>query len=365
MKIIPYSLLSALILAIVSRLVIIFTAVLGSHFLPIINPNAWDTGLPVLNLFARWDAGHYFRIAEKGYDDVTAGFFPLYPLLIKLLSSPLILYMPKLWAMNMAGFILSNFFFFTAVVGLYRLTYIVFRNNKIAFGSCLFFSFWPSSVFLSAVYAESLTLALTLHAFVMLERERYLVGSLLAFLAALSRPIGFVAFIPFLIKAIKRRSLVTFGSAVLPLSSIILFDVYRYTVVSRFDLASIFQPLLTITNTRPFLIFTDVITQTQFNPALKILSLPLFSLMFLSFIYVMLTKEGITYSAYSAALMTIYLFFASIQGLPRYSLMVITIYWMLGHVWSRTQSIGIACLTGSATLMGLLTIVFANWYELP
>ncbi|MEM2373310.1 MAG: mannosyltransferase family protein [Nitrososphaerota archaeon] len=361
----PYGLSSALLLAFASRLFIVLVAVLGSYFLPIINPNAWDSGVPVLNLFARWDAGHYFRIAEHGYDQSTIGFFPLYPMLLRLLSAPLTPFMPKMWALNIAGFVLSNFFFFIAIVGLYRLTYSVFGNSKIAFGSCLFLSFFPTSVFFSAVYAESLTIALTLWAFLMLEKNKKIIGSLLAFLAGLSRPIGFIAFIPFFIDAIKRRSLSTAGLAIFSFSSIIAFDVYRYTLVGKSVVMSTLQAIFKIINTKPLLVFTDLFVQPRFNFALNIVSVMIFFLIIISFAYMILANKGIGYLAYSAALLIVYVFLSTFQGFPRYSLMIITSYWLLGYIWSKSQNVGLFCLTWSASLMGLLTVIFANWYELP
>jgi Gpi18-like mannosyltransferase len=233
-KLTPYNLSTAILTALASRIFIIFNAILGSYFIPIVNPNAWDTGLPILNLFARWDAGHYFRIADQGYDRSNLGAFPLYPLILKMTSTPLEPFMPKLWALNIASFTISNIFFFISIIGLYRLTYKVFQDNRIAFASTAFLSFYPTSVFLSAAYAESLTLALTLWSFVMLEERKLVKSSILAFLAGLSRPIGFLASVPILLSGLKDRSIKETALAMFSASSIIVFDAYRYTLTGNF-----------------------------------------------------------------------------------------------------------------------------------
>src|SRR5918999_2089660 len=46
---------------------------------------------PLLSPLARWDAAWYLRIADSGYagSDVRAAFFPLYPMLVRGLASPL------------------------------------------------------------------------------------------------------------------------------------------------------------------------------------------------------------------------------------------------------------------------------------
>ena len=362
-KLTPYNLSTAIITALASRIFIIFNAILGSYFIPIVNPNAWDTGLPILNLFARWDAGHYFRIADQGYDSSNLGFFPLYPLILKITSTPLEPFMPKLWALNIASFTISNIFFFISIIGLYRLTYKVFQDNRIAFASTAFLSFYPTSVFLSAAYAESLTLALTLWSFVMLEERKLVKGSILAFLAGLSRPIGFLASVPIFLSGLKDRSIKETALAIFSASSIIVFDAYRYTLTGNFYTLSTLYWLPRIPLSKPTLILNDLSPTVEINMALKILSTITIMIAIASFIT--MAGKATKYTIYCLALLIAYFFYASMQGLMRYSLMIITLYWLLAYVSAKNRTIETILLCGTSTLLGLLTVIYANWYELP
>lgn len=51
----------------VSRFIVLFSAIFGFNAIGLRErlPNdvIWDIGLPVVNLFSRWDSGHYIDIA--------------------------------------------------------------------------------------------------------------------------------------------------------------------------------------------------------------------------------------------------------------------------------------------------------------
>lgn len=361
----PYSIEYSIIVALASRIFIIFNAVLGSYFIPIVNPNAWDTGLPILNLFARWDAGHYFKIADQGYDKNLLGAFPLYPIILKITSTPLQTFIPKLWALNIASFTISNLFFITAIIGLYKLTYKVFQDDKLAYTSTIFLSFYPTSVFLSAAYAESLTLALTLWSFNMLEEKKLLKSAILGFLAGLSRPIGFLVSVPMLLSGIKNKSIKEILLAIFSASSILLFDTYRYMLTGNFFIISYLYGILGIPINRPALIFNDLSTSIEINIALKILSTITILIAIASYVAIAFTGKGTIYVFYSITLLIVYSLYANMQGFMRYSLMIITLYWLLGQLSIKNKNIETILLCGTSMLLGLLTVIYANWYELP
>lgn len=80
-------------IGLLSRIVVFVAMVIGSLLANTrwIEPNegTWDLGIPLLNLFCRWDAGWYANIALNGYpiqSDPVSGnwaFFPLYPTLMR------------------------------------------------------------------------------------------------------------------------------------------------------------------------------------------------------------------------------------------------------------------------------------------
>lgn len=160
---------------------------------------------PMLEVFARWDAEWYLLVAERGYDagdelralglrhasTDAAGFLPLYPLLIRALT--------PLTGAVAAGVLVSHLAFFLAVVLLFRCTAAEAGGHggqEAGLVAVAVLAFFPTSLFLSAVYAESLFLALSLGAFRCARQNRMAAAGILGGLAALTRPFGIFLVIP-------------------------------------------------------------------------------------------------------------------------------------------------------------------------
>jgi hypothetical protein len=143
-----------------------------------------------IDVWARWDSDWYLRIAESGYDwpSSTPAFFPLYPLLVGGLGRALGGHFLA------AGLVLSLAAGAAACVLLYRL--VVARLGRgDARRSVLYLAVFPTSLFLGAVYAESLFLALAVGTFLLAERGRLGWASVTTGLALLTRAQG-VALMP-------------------------------------------------------------------------------------------------------------------------------------------------------------------------
>ena len=142
------------------------------------------------DVWARWDSDWYLRIAESGYDwpSSTPAFFPLYPLLVgglgRLLADRFVL----------AGVVVSLAACAAAFVLLHRLV-APRLGAAVATRSVLYLALFPTSLFLGAVYGESLFLALAIGTFVLAECRRPGWASVAAGLAMLTRPQG-VALLP-------------------------------------------------------------------------------------------------------------------------------------------------------------------------
>jgi len=118
-----------------------------------------DSGLPMprgapplLAGLLRWDSQHYAYIAEHGYDRVRTAFFPLYPLLVKGLS----LIFGNVFV---AGVVLSNIALLVALGYLYALARAMY-GEAAARRAVLYLAGAPAAVFFSAMYTESLFIAL-------------------------------------------------------------------------------------------------------------------------------------------------------------------------------------------------------------
>jgi hypothetical protein len=135
----------------------------------------------------RWDAIWYLRIAHDGYRVAgEARFFPLYPLLIRVGS----------WltaSTVIAGVLVSTVSMFVALELIRRLTELELGAAP-AQATTWFIAFGPVALFLSAVYSESLFLALSTATFYAARRGRWAWAGALGGLAAMTRIGGFLLF---------------------------------------------------------------------------------------------------------------------------------------------------------------------------
>jgi hypothetical protein len=154
----------------------------------------------VTDVWARWDSVWFLRIAEHGYgaaSGVAAAFYPLYPLTLagvgRTLGGHYVL----------AGILVS----LAATLASFLLLYRLAEDRLGADGArraVLYLAVFPMSLFLQAVYSESLFLALALGAFMLAERRRWLGAGAVTGLAVLTRISG-VALLPALALMAWRR----------------------------------------------------------------------------------------------------------------------------------------------------------------
>ena len=174
-----------------SRAAIWIAAIFAFFFFePNRHPNAarWDTArLHDLGYFtdiwARWDSDFFLRIAQNGYDDASAAFHPLYPALIAALGRAFFGHYV------LAGLVISLLCCLGSFLLLHRLAeeHLGVEGARL---SVLYLAVFPMTLFLQAVYSESLFLLLVLGAFALVERDRYAGAGLVAGLAILTRAAG-------------------------------------------------------------------------------------------------------------------------------------------------------------------------------
>ena len=145
----------------------------------------------------RWDALWFLRIAIGGYEDsdLSAAFFPLYPLLVRGVSL-------AVGAQPLAAALLvSNVAFLGALVVVFELTRDVF-GRPIAKRAVLYMAIFPTAYFFIAPYTESLFLLLTAGAFLAARRGRWEWAGLCGALAAGTRSLGLILVLPLVVQAI-------------------------------------------------------------------------------------------------------------------------------------------------------------------
>jgi hypothetical protein len=140
--------------------------------------------------FARWDSVWYLTIAKSGYDHETArtAFFPLYPLSVHAVGF-------VIGSDLLAGVLVSLVSFGMALVLLYRLVALEL-DAELARLAVMLIAFCPMAYFFSAVYSESLFLALSLGCIWQARNGRWAWAGLLGGLGAAERATGVALVIP-------------------------------------------------------------------------------------------------------------------------------------------------------------------------
>ncbi|MFL5970138.1 MAG: mannosyltransferase family protein [Gaiellaceae bacterium] len=179
-----------------SRAVIWLGAMFAYYwFEPNRNPRAgrWDSPLihdlgSFTDVWARWDSVFFVRIAQHGYDKASAAFYPLYPGLVAALGRVFFGHYV------LAGIVISLATGLAAFALLYRLAAERLGDDG-AWRTVLYVAVFPMSLFLQAVYSESLYLLLVVAAFLTAERGRFAWAGVLSGLAILTRATG-IALLP-------------------------------------------------------------------------------------------------------------------------------------------------------------------------
>jgi hypothetical protein len=140
--------------------------------------------------FARWDSVWYLAIAHGGYDHEPArtAFFPLYPMVVRALGV-------VIGSDLIAGVLISLICFAIALLLLYRLVALEL-DDELARVTVMLVAFCPMAYFFSAVYSESLYLALSVGCILHARLGRWRSAGVLGALAAASRNSGVMLIVP-------------------------------------------------------------------------------------------------------------------------------------------------------------------------
>jgi hypothetical protein len=135
---------------------------------------------PLLWGWANMDGVHYLSIAQNGYFQYEQAFFPLYPILIRIIGN--ILGGNFLFA----GLLISNGFFLLGLSVLYKLLIVegLKSNSKWIIGFLLLF---PTSFFFGSVYTEGPFFFLTVTFFYFLKQKKWWLCGLVGFFTGLTR----------------------------------------------------------------------------------------------------------------------------------------------------------------------------------
>ncbi|MBC8264498.1 MAG: glycosyltransferase family 39 protein, partial [Anaerolineales bacterium] len=147
----------------------------------------------LLGVWQRFDSIWYTKIAMQGYaqGDGTTVFFPLYPILTRLVGK--VLFGNYL----LGGIIVSNAAYFLALIALYKLTRLEF-DSQVAVRTVVYLSVFPTAFFLLGVYTEAPFLLFAISAFYYARKGNWLAAGVMGLLAALTKQLGLLLLLPLL-----------------------------------------------------------------------------------------------------------------------------------------------------------------------
>lgn len=149
-----------------------------------------------------WDGPHYLDIAQHGYQNhgeisLFIVFYPLYPLLIKLLSLIISSY-------SWSAIVISWLFSLIANIIFYELVRLDF-NHKIALRSVWWLTIFPTAYFWQASYTESVFLLLSILSIYSLRKNYFKITPLTSALSSFTRINGLLLIPSLLLEAKNYR----------------------------------------------------------------------------------------------------------------------------------------------------------------
>jgi Gpi18-like mannosyltransferase len=326
---------------------------------------------PLLAVWGRWDAEHYLTIATEGYSGTEPAFFPLYPFLIRLVGA-------VTGSHLVAGLLISNVASFLGLLYFYKLIEHEY-NRHVALRSTFYIAIFPTAIFFSAVYSESLFLFLTVASFYYMRERRWIHAGIFGFFAALTRSEGILLAAPFVIEWIVaaregkaeffRYWLANvvrpvFGLALVPLG---LACYMAYLWVLRGDplLFSHVQvhwgrelawPWVSVINAFHKILHSHA--QQTVSTQIQELS---FTLLMLVMLVVGFRRLRPSYSVYMALSILVPMSTASLMSMPRFALVLFPMFALFG-LWGARPAVNNAYVAFSLPLLGLFTVLFADWY---
>ena len=208
-----------------TRLMLVLVGVLSLHLMgsPLPQGGWWELGpdgssvgvsdrplsteRALVNIWARWDAGWYFQIAKQGYmyqagQQSNTAFFPLYPMLMRALHFFSGTDSDASWFA--CGIVVSNAALLAGLAALFALVRFEF-DEETARRAVWYVLLFPTTLFFSAVYTESLFFALTVASIYCARRGRWWLAGLAGAGAALTRSPGFVIVAPLAFEYMAQR----------------------------------------------------------------------------------------------------------------------------------------------------------------
>jgi Gpi18-like mannosyltransferase len=317
----------------------------------------------LLTVWGRWDAVHYIDIATQGYQGTDMAFFPLYPALIRILGSMVGNHL-------VAGLLISNASFFFGLLFLYKLLEHEY-DRPTARRAIFYVSIFPSAVFFSAVYTESLFFMLTVASFYYMRSHRWWIAGAIGCFASMTRVEGVLLVVPFLMEWYSQfkptfangfKNLI--AGALIPLGMFIYMgylwvlrgDPLYFSHVQIHWNRHLAPPWVSVFNSFDKIAHASS-SLTVANQSLEVA----FTLLMIVVLIAGWKSLRAPYIAYMALSILIPMSTSSLMSMPRFALVLFPMFAILAR-WGERPWVNNLILAFSLPLLGLFTVLFADWY---
>lgn len=310
-----------------------------------------------IHSLANWDGGHFLGIAD-GYDEkFQYAFFPLYPLLINLISKLTGSFLP-------AGILISIVFSFLAVNLLYQLIRLEFgkQNGERGVLALLFF---PMSFYLLTVYSEGLFLFLSIAAFFFVRKKHLFFATVAAALAGATRFAGLAVILSLFVNLYVTRQLnwKNWFVFLAPLG-FVSYSVYLYIHTGDplyfIQAENYWHRSLTIPGSAVVHSFKELIFSGLFIKDFSGFLDLIFTILGIGLVWKVWKSLGIDYAIFSGVSLALPLFSPTLLAIPRYLLTIFPIFIVMSLYKNKYVVVGYQIF--SLMLLAAYAILFIGGY---
>jgi len=318
-------------------------------------------GVDLLHPFITYDADVYIRIARSGYTVITdTPYFPLYPLLIRLIALGGHEVFAALLIANVAGFF---------VLLLLRKLIADEAGEATARRALLYLACFPTALYLMAAYTEPVFMVLVLLTFMALRQGRWRAAALLAALATVTRSAGILLVLPLMVEGWRT---LRWRAGLMALPALAALAAWNGYLAWRFHgsiTASMNNPAVQRHLDWPW--YGIVRDAQALGHTILILEVGavrdlLFTMAWIALVLAICRVQPRPYAAFAVASMLLVLVTPQhlnlgreLTSVPRYMLTCVPIYWMLAE-WGKRKWAHLGILTVEVLLFTIFTMAFAT-----
>jgi hypothetical protein len=332
---------------------------------------------PLLAVWARWDAVHYLDVAQRGYVGTDMAFFPLYPSLIRIVGH---------FVGNdlIAALIISNVALFFGLLFFYKLVEHQYTRS-VAHRAIFYVSIFPTAVFFSAAYTESLFFALTVASFYYIREHKWFTAGIVGAFAALTRVEGVLLVVPFAIEVfaaawsagragawwrfftLRRTVRIVLGGLAMPLGLaaymgwlwVLSGDPLYFSHVQIHWDRHLSPPWVSVIHAGKIVAkaYDKHMMLVLANESIEIA----FTVLMIAVLVFGFRRLRPSFTAYMILSILVPMSTSSLMSMQRFALVLFPMFAILA-IWGGRSWVNNAIVAFSLPLLGLFTVLFANWY---